>query len=323
MNKENLNENFIKGAEEIRKISMTPNEKANILENILKTSTCVPLPQKSPYASKFFISMFQHKFIYAGSMLCLVFVLGGGAVFASNESLPGSTLYPFKVKIVEPIYGSLMFSDEQKIKYENTLIKKRFTEAGVLAVNNNLDEGKAEQINTLLYNHTQAFIKVADSSNKNGKIDDDSYDDLVVSFQAELNARAKVLDLLSGKTELSQSNEHAKISEKARDNAKKIREDLKNKEKKDRINSKKTKASVQLLIDKTLTDLDSADANSSPEKQKIIIDSKEALENARKFLKEVDTEDEKGNLEDAHERLLDSESAAKEAGILFNLGLSL
>jgi len=59
----------------------------------------------------------------------------------------------------------------------------------------------------------------------------------------------------------------------------------------------------------------------SPDRQTIIDNTHKTLEEANRYLKEADEEDEKGDAKEAYFRLLDSESSAKEAGIFLKSGL--
>ncbi len=319
------NNEFKAGIEEIKQISLTTAEKTNMLEHILKGSTFVECPIESPYMRFSFISMFSQKsFVYVGAAFSLFIMLSGGAVFASTGSLPGSVFYPLKVKVVEPAQGALIVSKEDKITYQNKLIEKRFIEAETLARAHTLDEDKENEISSLIEDHTQAFTEAVVALRAENSIDADTKDDIVINFEAQMNAHAEVLDALYDQQDTAKIDQSAKISQTARDNGVKVRNELKNKPEDSEIESKKTKEDVQLLIDKTNLDITAAASmGESAEKDHIITNTNKNLEHARALLKEVDDEDEKGNSENAHEKLLDSESAAKTASILLNLGFSV
>ncbi len=319
-----LNKQFTVGVEEIREISLTAEEKVNMLEHILKGSTFVECPIESPYVKYSFVSMFSKRNLFYGStVLALVVMLSGGAVFASDQSLPGNILYPLKVKVVEPLQGAFIFSHEDKVAYETHLITKRLVEAETLASTDSLDEAKEQEITSLIKNHTKAFTEGVITLRKTNVIDADTEDDIIINFEAHMNAHAQVFDVIYEQQHDPLKIQNIKISQTARDNAVQVRNDLKNEDQKNNVKSKKTKDAIQALIDKTNLDIEAQSTNPSKQKQNIITNTHKTLDHARALLKEVEDEDKKGNSQNAHQKLLDSESAAKSASIFLNLGLSL
>jgi len=146
------------GIKEIQNIKMNSKEKEHILENVLSFSYEKKEPVKSPYS---FISIFQkNHFIYYGSMACLVLILGSsGVIFSSQKSLPGNTLYPLKVSVLEPINSAFRLSPETKAQYESSLVKERILEAETLSYQGKLDVAKEQQINDLIKTHKVAFSR--------------------------------------------------------------------------------------------------------------------------------------------------------------------
>ena len=87
------------------------------------------------------------------------------------------------------------------------------------------------------------------------------------------------------------------------------------------VKNEERKKHVREIIDGTVKELDSYTSDMSSARQTIIDNTHKTLEEANRYLKEADEEDEKGDAKEAYFRLLDSESSAKEAGIFLKSGL--
>src|SRR3989344_3406146 len=276
-------EKLKEGIKEIREIKMTAMEKERIFESVINSPILQEQPIKSPWTVFSFISVIhKNRLVYYGSVLSLVVVLGGGAVFASGNSLPGNVFYPLKVSVVEPIHSALTFSPQAKAEYESHLATKRLVEAETLKSRGKLDKAKEEKLSLLLEDHAKAFNKaIGDINNDN---DDD---DTVTNFQAGLNAHARVLDLISTRNEKSneqKQEKNNKISETARASANKITDTLKerednNEDKKENKNEERKKH-VREIIDGTVRELDSHTSGASSVRQTIIDNTHKTLEEA-------------------------------------------
>ena len=308
------------GIKEIKEIKMTALEKERILKSVIHSPVSYEQPIKSPWTIFSFISVLhKNRLVYYGFVFSLAVVLGGGAVFASGNSLPGNVFYPLKVSIVEPIHSAFTFSPKKKAQYESNLATKRMIEAETLKSQGKLDKAKEERLSLLLEDHTKAFNKAIEGN------DDD--DDAITNFQAGLNAHARVLELMNERDDKSEKQEkNNKVSDTARAGADKIKDTLKerednNKEKNEDKNEERKKH-VREIIDGTVRELDNhTSVDVSPDRQTIIDNTHKTLEEANRYLKEADEEDEKGDAKEAYFRLLDSESSAKEAGIFLKSGL--
>ena len=315
-------EKLKEGIKEIREIKMTAMEKERIFESVINSPILQEQPIKSPWTVFSFISVIhKNRLVYYGSVLSLVVVLGGGAVFASGNSLPGNVFYPLKVSVVEPIHSALTFSPQAKAEYESSLATRRMVEAETLKSRGKLDKAKEEKLSLLLEDHTKAFNKaIGDINNDN---DDD---DTVTNFQAGLNAHARVLEFMNERDDKSEKQEkNNKISETARASANKSKDRVKeredNNEDKNEGRNEERKKHVREIIDGTVRELDSHTSGASSVRQTIIDNTHKTLEEANQYLKEADEEDEKGESKKAYFKLLDSESSAKEAGIFLKSGL--
>lgn len=308
--------------EEIKKIKMTSDEKNSMLASILNSVTPPKKYLQSPWMNYSFISrVYKSKFVYYGVAICLIVLIGGReVVFASETSLPGNALYPIKVNIIEPIGSVFKFSTEAKADYESSLATKRLIEAEALAAEGKLDVPKEKELNKLLSKHTKALDKNLNELRKN-KSSDDKIDDIVVNFQAGMNAHASVLDVIDTNEKTTDDNE--KISSNARLSGNKIRYSLNSKDENKPEKYKKRKDTVKNLIDSTSKDLEDTNADISPVRQVIINDTQKTLDRAKKLLDNTDNEDKNYSSNDNYSVLLDSESSAKEANIFLKAGLKL
>ncbi|MGH7249872.1 MAG: DUF5667 domain-containing protein, partial [Minisyncoccia bacterium] len=317
MEEDNLN----KGIEQIKKISMTEAEKARILEYV----TSSPLkkePMQSPYAIYSFMAILKEKRValYV-SVFCLL-IVGSGTVFASVNSLPGNILYPIRINILEPIHSAFIFSAEGKLNYQSDLATERLVEAETLAEDNKLDTSKETELVNLLKKNTEAVNTALFSLNQKNPSQNNNSDDIATNFQASMNAHARVLDILNNKQNGSSQNDES-VANVARASGVKIIQNIKNNGS-DGLNkyiNKKT--SVQSIIDNTSTDLEkNTNANSSQAEQNIINDTHETLNQASQLLMQAEEEENNGDSKSAYSKILDSESAAKEANIFMRTGLN-
>lgn len=332
-----------KGIEEIKDIKMTALEKKRIFEYVVNSSVSKKTPVHSPWINYSLIARIQKTHFAYYVVVPLVLVLtSGGIVLASESSLPDSILYPVKVKIVEPIHGALILSNESKAHYETSLATKRMVEAEILAKEGKLDIEKENKLNALLVEHTN---KLNDAIDKIDTSDgSDQVDDIVTNFQAKMNAHAKVLDSITdeesetdentneesdqNKIGIKENDEH--ISKSARTKADNIgdkfnnsddNKEIKNGDKSDQF--KKRKDNIKLIIDKTFTDINNDTNKDKKDKHKIISNTNDTLDQAQQLLDEADKKEQDGDEEDAYKTLLDSESSAKEANIFLNESLKL
>lgn len=318
----NINDKkFNTGIEEIRKVQMTSLEKNQIRESILGVRSKSPKPIKSLWmiSSWMSVSHTRRLFSYVAISCLILIIAGREVVFASEVSLPGDTLYPVKVSIIEPINSALKSSSVAKARYESSLATKRMEEAEKLARENKLDESKEKKINDLLEHHTKEIGIALTSVDEDTSSDD--VDDIVINFQAGMNAHARVLDIIDSRKSNSEIKNN-KISEKARDNGVKVRSALK-REKNNTESYAKRKDKVQSLISSTSVNIESIDGRTSPVRESVITTTNTTLENAKKLLDDANREDQSEDSDRAYSSLLDSESSAKEADIFLNVGLKL
>src|SRR3990167_6782933 len=95
-------QSFGRGIEELKNIRLTEAEKTRILERVFST------PIESPYMKR------TPVFAFVYSLILIISI--SGITYASDFSLPGDTLYPIKVSVVEPFLDVVNSSAEDKIE---------------------------------------------------------------------------------------------------------------------------------------------------------------------------------------------------------------
>ena len=242
MEEEKLNTKLNTGIEEIRKITMTSEERESVLKNILHSTVSPYAPVPSPWSFYTFTTLIQKNRLFSYvAISCLILILGGtGAVYASFDSLPGNIFYPLKVKIVEPFYSTFIVAPENKAKYASNLATTRLIEAETLADRGELDTKKEKTLTALLGSHTTALEKNLDKihqkqpakgSDEEGESekDKDKTDKIITNFQSEMNAHAELLDTIHARGKNNEKNKNNEISKSARESANKIKNSFLNK----------------------------------------------------------------------------------------------
>jgi hypothetical protein len=135
----NNNNNLEKFIEEIESIKMTQYEK-NEMRQHLSTFAMNYKPNISPYASILLVS----KKILASAFIAIISI-GSLSQFASNDALPGDTLYPVKIAH-EKIRLATTNGEARKINFEIKQTEKRIQEATQLAQEEKLDTEAQEEI---------------------------------------------------------------------------------------------------------------------------------------------------------------------------------
>ncbi len=226
MEKENLGEKINIAVGEIKKIRMTDEEKRLSFQKILSSLPAEGTPVPSPFAMLARKSR-KSRTLVLSAFVCFLVLSAGGMAFASKGSLPGTFLYPLKVKIVEPIRTTLKFSSESKLEYESELATKRIVEAKILATQDKLDSQKEEKLDSLLKEHVKAFektaVKLEDADKFPGK-----KSEIVEDFKVKMETNAKALEemAIESKDKPGKAGAGERISKTARESAAKTVEIL-------------------------------------------------------------------------------------------------
>ncbi len=332
INKIMENEIIKKGIKEIKEITMTENEKQSVLRNIFNS------PQynkeqiiKSPWGVYAFVSLMKRNQLAYYVVIPLIIILsGGGVVFASQDSLPNDILYPIKVKILEPVEGALTFSQTEKAKYQSKLAKTRLVEAQTLAKEKKLDDSTEKKINKLLVSHTVALDNAINKVTANDSSKE--IDEITTNFRAEMNANARILEIINEKEREDEEFEDVKkiakeknyeedkednpLSVTARTSAMSIKDTSKEENIENIDYYKEKKEKLKFLIDDLDKNTEEKNINEETVATQSIYNTSNKIEEAKKYLEEFDKKEIEGNEKEARSLLLDSESLFKEIEIL-------
>ena len=179
---------------------MTSSEKKMILERVLAVKVR-PAPDasrayiKSPWTVYSFSSLINpHRCVSAVAVVIIVLVAGNSAVLASYEALPGDTLYPIKVGVVEPIRVALASTPVAKAEVHAELVQTRLQEAETLAARGRLTPAREQEIQERIeIQKTALAMNVTEVQ----KIAPDKAQDIDTTVEARLNTHERVLSVLA------------------------------------------------------------------------------------------------------------------------------
>ncbi len=194
---------FNKAIEDIKKISMTSTEKQMVLERVLDSQPALAhtaersksVPVKSPWTIySFNVWIQQHRWVPALAVVVIVLLAGNSAVRASNDALPGESLYSLKVNIVEPVRVALASTPVAKAEIRAELVQKRLQEAETLAARGTLTEAQEQQIEqSVEVQKTQLAINVAEIQ----KTQPEKAQDINTTVDASISTHERVLSVLA------------------------------------------------------------------------------------------------------------------------------
>lgn len=229
---------FKKGIDHLKDIQLDEEDKNRILNLILDT------PVVSPYAPEqsLWLALVNRKYIARVWMVLLVLVLAGGVTFYKAESaLPGEKLYALKVGFSEPARDIINITPENKAEWESIKAVRRLDEATDLSVKGELNEKNRNDLEARFNKHTDAF----DSSIANKASSTPKTDLIKLEFEANVSARAKVLENLSLESDENDNNSNKKSKENGEENHKELKkleksvsEKLKERKEKEDFNKK-------------------------------------------------------------------------------------
>lgn len=136
------NNNFKKGIQEIKKASLSKNEKEGMLARLTEYA------EKNPINSVENVSWFTFvtKPAFAFVMASIVIIIGGNISYAAADSLPGDLLYPIKIHVNEKIKGAFTITPKAAAKWEEKKIENRLDEVERLVEKGEFDTQKRVQV---------------------------------------------------------------------------------------------------------------------------------------------------------------------------------
>lgn len=147
---------------EVKKITLTVSERENLRGRLLSYISYYPLPIKRLVGRPTFVqigghalnTLFHARKIMSACALMVVLVF---IPFVAEQSLPGDTLYPVKVRFNEEIQSQLLSSPYEKIQWETERVGRRVAEAQILLAEGKLTKENADTLNETARLHTDAL----------------------------------------------------------------------------------------------------------------------------------------------------------------------
>ncbi len=118
----------------------------------------------------------------SAGLAALLLVVGGSA-YASTDALPGSTLYPVKVSVAEPLETALIPTTKGKAAWHAILAERRLDEATQLAVAGTLDASTGQFLTANFSANVADAVAGATQLQQQGDINDS------LDVQSDLDAR--------------------------------------------------------------------------------------------------------------------------------------
>ncbi|MFA6278710.1 MAG: DUF5667 domain-containing protein [Candidatus Paceibacterota bacterium] len=196
-----------KGAQEIRDIKLSPEEKKVVLSRLLAHMDEHPV--------RFVVSPYQHffhsRFAYALAGALLMFsVTSGGVALASEGALPGDLLYPVKIYVTEPVRGALIIGTVQKAQWVEEKTVRRFDEAESLATQGRLSTTTIQTIKENVEKNTNEFHAIVQASE--AQASSTEMERVHTDFEKEIESRAQILNIAT-------STPRVRSEESTRENA--------------------------------------------------------------------------------------------------------
>jgi len=136
----------------IKKVCMTAEEKSSVKEALINFIRHNLAPTEKPAVicdrirTAAWTNLFSPTWRVVTVLMLILVLAGSGAVYASEQSLPGDLLYPVKIIVNENIKTVLAFSTEAKAKVNLRVAEKRLEEAEKLIALGQLTEEKQTKI---------------------------------------------------------------------------------------------------------------------------------------------------------------------------------
>ncbi len=165
--------------EEMQKSSSAAKYVTNMKENITNNS-------------QFFLSTFIRRLSYAALALVLTVAVGGGSVLASQNALPGDTLYGLKVNVAEELQSRFSPNEKVRAEWEAERVRRRLLEINMLLEKNGrVDDGVIEETKGHIDEHSNAVVL---ATNRLGALgDSDAILGIVVQLQETLETYKALL----------------------------------------------------------------------------------------------------------------------------------
>ncbi len=196
-------------------VTLSSDRKNEIRDQIQQTVRDNPVRAKRQAA--FFRFQFSRFAVLPLSLLLVIFA-GAGVTYAAQGSLPGDSLYNFKLNFNEKVKTNLALSQEQKAEAHLGLFEDRLDEAVKLSSDDKLDNNNTAYIQSLFDKYEAAAQVRIDRLNSDGKTQ--AAEMLEARLQAMISTHERVLAKMEKKNNFAlqtmlrvKSEESAKRSE--------------------------------------------------------------------------------------------------------------
>lgn len=159
---------------EAKKINFPFEKKDLIRARIQDFINLTPVTKNlEPIKSTFYISKFAVLNISKVVSFSLIILLVGGSTmsYASENSLPGDSLYTVKVNIKEPIETKLAFTPQTKLEVKTKQVEKRLSEAQTLIQRNDMSPEKHKEVEVRLEKKVEEISKTIDGLQEKGDVE--------------------------------------------------------------------------------------------------------------------------------------------------------
>lgn len=183
-------EDTIKKAGEGSEYMLSDSERAHMTRVVREYAAMKPLPHTQSYSVSLSYSWFTFAHRPIAAALVLVMVFGSGVSYAAENALPGDALYTVKTYINEPTRVALATNAEAKAEVQIELAERRIEEAAILAAEGRLDEETEDDLAVAFESHAEAVaehIAEADADDEGIKVE------LASRFENRLAAHENIL----------------------------------------------------------------------------------------------------------------------------------
>lgn len=149
--------------QELKKEGLTPVEKARLHNNLRlymsEHPAHVPFSIRMYDVAQSLLRVIDSATLHRplATAFALVLVVGVGTSYAAESAIPGDVLYLVKIRINEPVKGSLVVSQAARANWHTELVTRRLEEAEVLAAEDRLTPLARTQIQTEINRSSERF----------------------------------------------------------------------------------------------------------------------------------------------------------------------
>lgn len=169
-----MNDNFNKLIQSAKQIELSSEKKGIIrtrLESFIELTPItqtVSKPIKSPFTPRISISYFSKAISFA----LIVLIAGGSTIsYASEDTLPGDTLYTVKVNVKEPLEQKLALTPQAKLEVKTKQVEKRLTEAQTLLQKNDTSPEKHKEVEVRVEKQVEEIAQTISELQEKGDVE--------------------------------------------------------------------------------------------------------------------------------------------------------